>query len=290
MAACLKNFALIVSAFFSFTAAIVPYKTAYFEQNLDHFNFVQDKTFKQRYLYTGSGKTFTMMGSLNQTGLIPRLCDELFDRISKNEDENITYKVEVSYIEIYNEKVRDLLCPRGCMRGICVRMRGICWRMRGVCGAYAGICGAYADVCGAYADVCGAYAGVCGAYAGVCGAYAGVCGHMLAYAGHMLAYAGHMLAYAGHMLTYAGHMLAYAGHMLAYAGHMLAYAGHMLAYAGHMLAEGPITRFWDNSGFVFEAAEKFNALVIFGEHKHEEKKRPRILTVLLLMFDNELND
>lgn len=30
-----------------------PYKMAYFEQNLDHFNFVQDKTFKQRYLFTG---------------------------------------------------------------------------------------------------------------------------------------------------------------------------------------------------------------------------------------------
>lgn len=67
------------------------------------------------YGQTGSGKTFTMMGShdQNQTGVIPRLCNELFDRISKNEDENITYKVEVSYIEIYNEKVRDLLCPRG---------------------------------------------------------------------------------------------------------------------------------------------------------------------------------
>lgn len=65
------------------------------------------------YGQTGSGKTFTMMGSQNQTGLIPRLCDELFDKISKNEDENITNKVEVSYIEIYNEKVRDLLCPRG---------------------------------------------------------------------------------------------------------------------------------------------------------------------------------
>ncbi|XP_022806565.1 kinesin-like protein KIF13B [Stylophora pistillata] len=65
------------------------------------------------YGQTGSGKTYTMMGSQNQTGLIPRLCNELFDRISGNEDENITYKVEVSYIEIYNEKVRDLLCPRG---------------------------------------------------------------------------------------------------------------------------------------------------------------------------------
>jgi len=35
------------------------------------------------YGQTGSGKTFTMMGSQNQTGLIPRLCDELFGKISK---------------------------------------------------------------------------------------------------------------------------------------------------------------------------------------------------------------
>ena len=31
----------------------------------------------------------------------------------QNEDDNISFKVEVSYIEIYNEKVRDLLNPRG---------------------------------------------------------------------------------------------------------------------------------------------------------------------------------
>ncbi|KAJ7381683.1 Dipeptidyl peptidase 2 [Desmophyllum pertusum] len=39
--------------------------------------------------------------------------------------------------------------------------------------------------------------------------------------------------------------------------------GPIFFYTGN---EGPITSFWDNSGFVFEAAEKFNALVIFGEH------------------------
>ncbi len=44
---------LVILAFFSIAGATVPYKTAYLEQNLDHFNFVQDKTFKQRYLYTG---------------------------------------------------------------------------------------------------------------------------------------------------------------------------------------------------------------------------------------------
>ena len=39
--------------------------------------------------------------------------------------------------------------------------------------------------------------------------------------------------------------------------------GPIFFYTGN---EGPITGFWDNSGFVFEAAEKFSALVIFGEH------------------------
>jgi len=39
--------------FFSFAGAHVPYEVGQFEQKLDHFNFVQDVTFKQRYLYTG---------------------------------------------------------------------------------------------------------------------------------------------------------------------------------------------------------------------------------------------
>lgn len=30
--------------------------------------------------------------------------------------------------------------------------------------------------------------------------------------------------------------------------------------------EGPIEQFWENSGFVFEAAAHFSALVVFGEH------------------------
>ncbi|XP_031559004.1 kinesin-like protein KIF13A isoform X2 [Actinia tenebrosa] len=65
------------------------------------------------YGQTGSGKTYTMMGVQNDKGIIPRLCDNLFTGISENTTQDITYKVEVSYIEIYNERVRDLLCPRG---------------------------------------------------------------------------------------------------------------------------------------------------------------------------------
>ena len=60
------------------------------------------------YGQTGSGKTHTMTGSnaADDEGLIPRISFELFKRMR---DESMTYRVEVSYFEIYNEKVRDLL-------------------------------------------------------------------------------------------------------------------------------------------------------------------------------------
>ena len=35
---------------------------------------------------SGSGKSYTMMGSSTQTGIIPRLCDDLFERISNVSD------------------------------------------------------------------------------------------------------------------------------------------------------------------------------------------------------------
>lgn len=55
---------------------------------------------------TGSGKSYTMMGSQDSKGIIPRLCDLLFDQIAKQQSTELTYKVEVSYMEIYNEKVK----------------------------------------------------------------------------------------------------------------------------------------------------------------------------------------
>ncbi|XP_051920237.1 kinesin-like protein KIF13B isoform X4 [Hippocampus zosterae] len=65
------------------------------------------------YGQTGSGKSYTMMGSGDQPGLIPRLCSALFDRTQKEQREQEKFTVEVSYMEIYNEKVRDLLDPKG---------------------------------------------------------------------------------------------------------------------------------------------------------------------------------
>ena len=46
-----------------------------------------------------------MMGSEHDRGLIPRICESMFHEMK----EGTTYKVEVSYLEIYNESVRDLL-------------------------------------------------------------------------------------------------------------------------------------------------------------------------------------
>ncbi|KAL1920952.1 uncharacterized protein VTP21DRAFT_11587 [Calcarisporiella thermophila] len=64
------------------------------------------------YGQTGSGKSYSMMGYGEDKGLIPRTCNALFQRILSNEDPNLSFRVEVSYIEIYNERVRDLLNPK----------------------------------------------------------------------------------------------------------------------------------------------------------------------------------
>jgi len=61
----------------------------------------------------GSGKSYTMMGSAEQPGLIPRLCSSLFSRTVQEAREGENFTVEVSFMEIYNEKVRDLLDPKG---------------------------------------------------------------------------------------------------------------------------------------------------------------------------------
>lgn len=67
-----------------------------------------------------------MMGSPNNKGLIPRLCDGIFERIhAEQKDPSISFKVEVSYMEIYNEKVHDLLDPRGLKQNLRVREHNI---------------------------------------------------------------------------------------------------------------------------------------------------------------------
>lgn len=81
------------------------------EEFLDH-NFDGYHTCIFAYGQTGSGKSYTMMGTPEQPGLIPRTCEELFARIETDPSPNTNYLVHVSYFEVYNEHVRDLLIPR----------------------------------------------------------------------------------------------------------------------------------------------------------------------------------
>ena len=61
------------------------------------------------YGQTGSGKSYSMVGYGANKGIIPISCDEIFKRIGENKQPEKFYEVQVSMLEIYNEKVQDLL-------------------------------------------------------------------------------------------------------------------------------------------------------------------------------------
>ena len=67
------------------------------------------------YGQTGAGKSYTMMGSSiddeDGKGVIPRIVEQIFTNILSSAA-NIEYTVRVSYMEIYMEKIRDLLAPQ----------------------------------------------------------------------------------------------------------------------------------------------------------------------------------
>jgi len=76
------------------------------------------------YGQTGSGKTYTMMGqedNEDEQGLIPRICQTLFNKMKQADDGATTYRTEASYLEIYNEKVKDLLGPANAEHRLKVR-------------------------------------------------------------------------------------------------------------------------------------------------------------------------
>ncbi|XP_017143153.1 kinesin-like protein Klp98A isoform X1 [Drosophila miranda] len=73
------------------------------------------------YGQTGSGKTFTMMGTPNNPGLIPRICEELFNRMRVGQESGTGYRTHASYLEIYNERVKDLLAAQSTGHGLRVR-------------------------------------------------------------------------------------------------------------------------------------------------------------------------
>ena len=73
------------------------------EQCLRGFNFCV-----MAYGQTGSGKTHSISGTEEDPGILPRFCDELFLQIEKRKAMEDVY-VSISFYEIYNEKVFDLL-------------------------------------------------------------------------------------------------------------------------------------------------------------------------------------
>ncbi|KAF9542440.1 hypothetical protein EC957_001955 [Mortierella hygrophila] len=61
------------------------------------------------YGQTSSGKTYTMSGTSSQPGITPRAVEDVFKYIRENSDRE--FLLRVSYLEIYNESIRDLLSP-----------------------------------------------------------------------------------------------------------------------------------------------------------------------------------
>ncbi|XP_065501079.1 kinesin-like protein KIF19 [Caloenas nicobarica] len=59
---------------------------------------------------TGAGKTYTMLGTDCEPGICIRALDDLFKTLEGTTEE-MDYRVSMSYVEIYNEVIRDLLNP-----------------------------------------------------------------------------------------------------------------------------------------------------------------------------------
>lgn len=62
------------------------------------------------YGATGAGKTYTMLGTEEEPGIMFRTLHDLFIEISRTSND-LMYQVSMSYLEIYNELIRDLLSP-----------------------------------------------------------------------------------------------------------------------------------------------------------------------------------
>lgn len=66
------------------------------------------------YGQTGAGKSYTMMGDMNdpeKQGIIPRIVAQIFDAIHFNGSPHVEYTVAISYMEIYMERIKDLMNP-----------------------------------------------------------------------------------------------------------------------------------------------------------------------------------
>ena len=75
------------------------------------------------YGATGCGKTHTISGTTEKPGIIFLTMQELFERVKELEDEK-TIEISVSYLEVYNETIRDLLVtPTSTSKSVSLHLR-----------------------------------------------------------------------------------------------------------------------------------------------------------------------
>ncbi|KAL5594819.1 hypothetical protein BROUX41_001724 [Berkeleyomyces rouxiae] len=72
------------------------------------------------YGATGCGKTHTITGTPQEPGIIFLTMQELFEKIDEKSQDKVT-EISLSYLEIYNETIRDLLVPGGSKQGLMLR-------------------------------------------------------------------------------------------------------------------------------------------------------------------------
>ncbi|XP_067847804.1 kinesin-like protein KIF28 isoform X2 [Heptranchias perlo] len=73
------------------------------------------------YGQTGSGKSYSMTGYGGNKGLVPMICEELFEEIKQHQNKDRQFYVYLSMFEIYNEQVQDLLSKGRKPNGLRVR-------------------------------------------------------------------------------------------------------------------------------------------------------------------------
>lgn len=63
------------------------------------------------YGATGAGKTHTMIGTPEEPGIMFNTMNEIFDQMNIDKGQDTSYNVQVSFLEIYNENIHDLITP-----------------------------------------------------------------------------------------------------------------------------------------------------------------------------------
>ncbi|CAI2723872.1 unnamed protein product [Schistosoma spindalis] len=73
------------------------------------------------YGMTSSGKTYSITGPPDDPGIIRRISKDVFEEIGRRTESNTNFSVKMSYYEIYNERIRDLLPSNSTRNGLVVR-------------------------------------------------------------------------------------------------------------------------------------------------------------------------